>query len=157
MDGESLSIPNFDRHMSQSAKARGVTAKRVARHKRKGNANANANANGSVTVEALPEKRREEKRIDITNTPLPPLLDNDGFKAALAGWLRYKSERGHSYKPSGLSAVITRAANIAAERGLPCVIEAMQRAAANGWAGWDHVCSNDKPKTQVRRNIADDL
>lgn len=52
----SLEVPNFDRHISQSAKSRTLTAQRVATHKkRKGNA--------QTVTSALPkeEKRREEK------------------------------------------------------------------------------------------------
>jgi hypothetical protein len=54
--GNLLAIPNFNRHNGQTAKARGVTAKRVARHRVNGNA-------GTVTSplqKPLPEKRREE-------------------------------------------------------------------------------------------------
>ncbi len=59
----SLVIPNFERHMSQTAKSRALTANRVSQHKkRKGNAR--------VTLHALP---REEKRIEeIHNKPPPP-------------------------------------------------------------------------------------
>lgn len=57
-DGQSLTLPNFDRHNGKTAKTRAMTAKRVATHKAKSNA-------GSVTSsvsDALPreEKRREE-------------------------------------------------------------------------------------------------
>jgi len=55
-----LTLPNFERHNGETAKARALTAKRVAKHKEKGNAVANA----TLTVGALPreEKRRGEKR-----------------------------------------------------------------------------------------------
>jgi hypothetical protein len=51
------SLPNFDRHNGQTAKKRGLTAKRVATHKQR-------SANAEVTPSALPreEKRREEKK-----------------------------------------------------------------------------------------------
>ena len=58
-DGQSLTLPNFDRHNGKTAKTRAMTAKRVATHKAKSNAD-------SVTLSvsgALPreEKNREEK------------------------------------------------------------------------------------------------
>lgn len=52
----SLVVPNFDRHMSESAKKRGLTAKRVSRFKER-------SGNDLVTHDALAEKRREEKSI----------------------------------------------------------------------------------------------
>jgi hypothetical protein len=73
----SLAVPNFDRHCSESAKSRALSAQRVAKFKqRKGNA-------ASVTY-ALPreEKRREEKSNTsasadvIPPTPFrPPTVD----------------------------------------------------------------------------------
>ena len=71
-DGQSLTLPNFDRHNGKTAKTRAMTAKRVATHKAKSNA-------GSVTLSvsgALPreEKRREE---DISHTR--PLDDPNGL------------------------------------------------------------------------------
>lgn len=51
--GSILHMPNFDYHTSESAKKRALTAKRVKRSR-------NAKGNASVTLVALPEKRREE-------------------------------------------------------------------------------------------------
>lgn len=58
-DGSLLRLPNFERHNGKTAKNRGLTAKRVAKCKAKGNGTGNA---ASVT-DALPreEKRREEE------------------------------------------------------------------------------------------------
>lgn len=55
-----LTLPNFDRHNGETAKSRALTAKRVAKHKERGN----ATANGPLTLGALPrgKKRRGEKR-----------------------------------------------------------------------------------------------
>jgi hypothetical protein len=50
-----LSIPNFDRHNGQSAKKRALTSSRQERFR-------NAPVDASVTLTALPEKRREEKK-----------------------------------------------------------------------------------------------
>ncbi|MDQ8202784.1 hypothetical protein [Pelagicoccus sp. SDUM812003] len=58
-DSERVRLPHFDRHNGQTAKRRALNARRVAKHKQKGNANGNV---ASVTS-ALPreEKRREDK------------------------------------------------------------------------------------------------
>jgi hypothetical protein len=79
---------------------------------------------------------------DQKKTPLPPLpaiLDRDDFIEAITAWLRYKG-RG-AYKPAGLAALVSRAAKIAKEHGVSAVIEAMERARANGWQGWDQQSS----------------
>ena len=67
---KTLVMPKFDRHTSESAKQRALTAKRVAKHKAKTNANGNDDGNAATVKDALP---REEKRRKI-NTALP-----DGF------------------------------------------------------------------------------
>jgi len=53
LEGEdhALTFPNFARHNGQTAKNRGLTAMRVAKHR-----------NGAVTGESLPEKSRVEKK-----------------------------------------------------------------------------------------------
>lgn len=57
-----IRLPNFDRHNSQTAKTRALTAKRVASHKGKGNA-------GSVTTRVSSALPREDKiREDLPPT-----------------------------------------------------------------------------------------
>lgn len=65
-----LELPNFDRHNGKTAKARALTAKRVAAHKHR-------NGNGSLTLEALP---REEKR--RSKEPPSPLAGKNRKKPA---------------------------------------------------------------------------
>ena len=50
---ENLSLPNFDRHNSETAKTRALGSKRQSKHR--------DNSVTKVTHQALPEKRREEK------------------------------------------------------------------------------------------------
>lgn len=68
---------------------------------------------------------------------LPPVLNCELFKSAFGKWLAYKKERRESYKPSGLSGVISAAAERATAHGVQAVVDAMQTARANGWQGWD--------------------
>jgi hypothetical protein len=73
----SLSIPNFDRHMSQTAKSRALTASRVSQHKkRKGNAR--------VTLEPLP--REEKRREEIKEPPYPLAGFSQAFQMAWDSW-----------------------------------------------------------------------
>jgi hypothetical protein len=76
---------------------------------------------------------------------LPEVLDRDDFRTVLASWLNY---RGSVYKAAGLTAMVSRAANLAIQFGVPTVIEAMQRAMANGWKGWDHSIGENNGRPQ---------
>ena len=60
-DGVVLSLPNFDRHNGNTAKSRALTGKRVKKHR----SSDAVECNGDSVTKALPEKRREEKRINI--------------------------------------------------------------------------------------------
>jgi hypothetical protein len=64
VSGDTMTFPKFDRHCSQSAKARADTQRRVSKHRAIGNAE---NVT-TVTDEALPKRyqRREEKRREET-------------------------------------------------------------------------------------------
>lgn len=86
---------------------------------------------------------------------LPEILDHPSFRNQLAAWLRYKGK--NAYKPDGLTAMISRAANRAAEFGLPTVVAAIQTAMANGWKGWDQDSSfkhRSGAKADPRGNLA---
>jgi hypothetical protein len=67
----SLEVPNMDRHLSQTAKKRAVTAARVAKHTAKTNSKANAQTNADGVSEALPEKRRVREEVS-SNEETPP-------------------------------------------------------------------------------------
>lgn len=87
-----LRFPNFERHNGKTAKDRALTAKRVAKHKRKsnekGNGGSNEKGNGASVTNALPreEKRREEIKETEPNgsdaaASLSERLWGDGLKA----------------------------------------------------------------------------
>lgn len=56
-------FPNFDRHNGNSAKTRGLSAKRTEKHRKSA-----PECNAPTVTTALPEKRREEKSISNTET-----------------------------------------------------------------------------------------
>jgi hypothetical protein len=81
-EGSAVAFPKFDVWNSQAAKRRALTARRVAGHRAGGNADRNADRNApcnaaSVTA-ALPEKRREETKVE--KTPLPPAKPGGGVR-----------------------------------------------------------------------------
>jgi len=90
--GEGLSFPRFDRHCSDTAKTRALGKNRVETHR---NASSVTSADDPVTLDALPEKRREEKRRE-----LPP-LPREGFDKAAWQTLRraWNASKGKPWKP----------------------------------------------------------
>ena len=93
----SLEVPNFDRHLSMSAKKRSDAQARKSRaRKTEGSGgvshkNVTKSCDKSVTRE---EKRREE------NNSLSPLLGNLEFRK---DWERWKRHRSEKFKPLGAS------------------------------------------------------
>lgn len=78
-DGKSgVTLPNFDRHNGKTAKARALTAKRVATHKER-------SANAKVTQTPLP---REEKRRDTT-----PIAPSGPFLRFWGAWPKGERKR----------------------------------------------------------------
>ena len=74
-DGQSLTLPNFDRHNGKTAKTRAMTAKRVATHKAKSNASSvTSSVSGALPRE---EKNREENKVTkVTSVPSPAKADS---------------------------------------------------------------------------------
>lgn len=65
-----MHLPNFERHNGETAKARALTAKRVAKTRNANrNADDNANRNADTVTKVLPEKRREEENIKARARP----------------------------------------------------------------------------------------
>lgn len=60
------------------------------------------------------------------------------LRESLSQWLRYKRRRRETYGPEGLTAALSRARNLAAEHGALAVADAIERAMAAGWKGYDH-------------------
>jgi hypothetical protein len=135
----SLEVPNFHRHLSESAKNRALTAQRVAKHKR-------AKGNDLVTGDALP---REEKRrvldTEVSKTPLPPgggrpadlkvtipqSLKSPEFIAAWGRWQKHRSEIRKPLKPTMASAQMVHFQSIGVQRA----IAAIDHTIAMGWQG----------------------
>ena len=146
---QGLEFPNFDYHNGQTAKKRGLTAKRVASHRRKSNAGCNA---VSVTG-ALPreEKRREEeknpptprggdsgeekskrkKKTTADAVPIPEQLDTPEFRTAWGEWLQDRAARGNSVTEIGAK---KQFADLV-PHGPVAAIEIIRVSIKNGWTG----------------------
>jgi hypothetical protein len=122
----SLAIPNFDRHMTESAKQRALTAKRVSLHKKR-------KGNGAVTEHALPreEKRREEIREPPKPPSIPQALDTPEFRSAWQLWLLHRREIKHPLKPTQVAQQI----KLLERLGVSASIELIENTIASGWRG----------------------
>lgn len=73
------------------------------------------------------------------------IINQYGFSEKLADkakeWLRYKAERRETYKPTGLTALLRKISQKAAEYGENPVIILIDECMANGWRGiiWDRL------------------
>lgn len=85
------------------------------------------------------DRSGEEGRGVDASPSLPSVLDCEVFQTRLADWLAYKGKG--AYKPRGLQAMVSRAAKLADRFGVAAVCDAMERAMANNWKGWDQESS----------------
>lgn len=138
----SLAIPNFDRHLSKSAKSRALSARRTALHRSR-------SSNGASVTKTLPEKRREEKKRppkppnggEVASDPLkesgiefqglPDALDDSNFRES---WLMYEAHRRTT--PKGCVQLIERVQNFVqlAAIGPERAAEVCRLAVGKGWS-----------------------
>lgn len=87
--GQKIIIPNFDHHLSKSAKTRDLAAKRMAKVR----TNKLRKSCAASATEAQPDKRRGDK----SNTPLPPKGESEKKirrKQADEIWSHWKPKKG---------------------------------------------------------------
>jgi hypothetical protein len=133
---EGITFPNFDTHISETAKSRALTARRAAKHR----AQSNATAVTKSARKAHLEKRREEKSKKTTSSnkvvggndvPIPTELDTPRFREAWAAWLAFRREERFSVKPQAIKAQLTKLA----AWGPDDAVEALTASIAGGWKG----------------------
>ena len=137
----SLEFPNFARHMGQPAKARALTAARVAAHKAK-------TGNAGTVSGALPEERRGEKKRKNKDPPKPPAtktagesggsggavpagLDTAEFRAAWADWGRHRAEKRAKLTPTATRQQLAKLAAMGVDRA----VAALRHSIAQGYTG----------------------
>ena len=74
------------------------------------------------------------------------------LESAVLSWLRYKSERGEMYKPTGLQTLLTRIENKASAFGAAAVVDIIEQSMSANWQGivWDKL-KKSAPAAPVRR------
>ncbi len=135
----SLELPNFGRHMSESAKNRALTALRVEKSRRH-------KCNGESVTESLPEKRREENKTPLTPQggkavrkrappkPLPELpesLATSAMRSAWDKWLAYRRELHKPVTPTGAAQALKEFAQWGERRA----VAAIEYTILKGWQG----------------------
>lgn len=92
-------------------------------------------------------EEEKEKESSISTPPVPPSRGEPGkqedglaclrepLRGKLQVWLDYKRERRESYKPTGLSALVSKTAREAAEHGEQAVMELIDQAMSCGYKG----------------------
>lgn len=145
-DSGKIAIPNYEHHLSKSAKTRALETRKKQRFRAKKNAfvpdvstdaspkmsrshrDKKGDDSGTETV-TREEKRREEDKYNKPLTPLP--FSSPNFAAAWERWKVYRSEIRKPLKPSTIK---QQFADFAAW-GEADSIEAIDTAIRNGWQG----------------------
>jgi len=152
-DGEHVSIPNFEYHLSQSAKTRATEARKKQRQR--------ARTGSSGTSVPLPsgqkggpDKRRgEESNIYASReVHIPDKMNNDQCKAALERWCDYLDEKGWwESSPRQNDIQLEAFWQRAARMGADGFCEAVELAIASGWKNLQPArgaSSKRKPESQ---------
>ena len=126
-----LSIPNFDRHNGQPAKTRALTKERV------GKSRTAQKCNAENVTNSLPEKRREEKRIDIDQASeilIPKKMQTEKVQEYFRTWVAHLTLQYPDKVPAENSPQLEMFWQEAARLGPDRFCEAVQYSAANNWA-----------------------
>ncbi|HEX5103750.1 MAG TPA: hypothetical protein VFV87_08075 [Pirellulaceae bacterium] len=129
----SLQVPNFDRHLSESAKNRALSGER------KRNQRSRAERDKNVTRE---EKRRDRKKVPKKEpTTIPELLQTPEFSAAWKSWEQHRSEKKSPLTPTTVVAQLKMLARMGPERA----VAAIEHTIFKGWTGLKEPDADDKP------------
>jgi hypothetical protein len=86
-DGQTIAVPNFDRHNGESAKARGLKTKRQAKW-RAGRVD-DTTSTGPSTSESTREEKSIIEETDLVLCKIPDCLDTQEFRNAWTDWLKH--------------------------------------------------------------------
>ena len=142
---QGLTFPRYERNNGETAKKRALEQRKKRRQRDLGDKKKSRKPRDNCP---------DENGVPLLFSNLPLILDSSEFRKALENWLKYKIESGKKYKPTGLKSMISHAGKLAEIHGVQAVIDAMERAAANNWQGWDQPSvfagKNSAPKQRPR-------
>jgi hypothetical protein len=128
LTGEWVKLPEYQEHNGSTGKSRAQSASRQKRHRR------NATVTQQPLREALPEKKRKEKkRKEYINTPLTPFQGVDvpeQLQSSLKDWIQYRSEKKKPITKRSIAQIVKEYEN---EPNRLC--EEVKQSILNGWQG----------------------
>ena len=131
--------PNLDAARRKAANGKqGGKSRKQSGSKTEANAS-KVEANGKQEKEQ--DKEQDKDKEQMLYTPIPPVEapDLSGMSVALQEkvkqWLDYKRERRESYKPSGLTALLSQIRRCAAEHGEADICELIDYSMSSGYKG----------------------
>ena len=99
-------------------------------------------SNKQVTTIEEKKEKKEQEELKNNNPPLSPLgemVEETGYtktlKDKLHDWLRYKSEKKQSYKPTGFKTLLKRIDDVVKSAGEQAVINAIDASMSNNYQG----------------------
>jgi len=135
-DGNRVTVPHFEYHLSQSAKTRATDARKKARQ-RAASRSKGDNVPLQSGQEGGPEEIRRDKKYIYVQSPdvlIPTTMDNDTCKDAMVRWCKYLEAKGwHESAPSENEMQLQAAWEMAARMGPDGFPAAVQYSIANGW------------------------
>ena len=135
-DGNRVTVPHFEYHLSQSAKTRATDARKKARQ-RAASRSKGDNVPLQSGHEGGPEEIRRDKKYIYVQSPdvlIPTTMDNDTCKDAMVRWCKYLEAKGwHESAPSENDMQLQAAWNMAARIGPDQYPGAVEYSIANGW------------------------
>jgi hypothetical protein len=142
--GHLLTLPNFEYHNGETAKKRALGKNR--QEKRRSNDESNANSNASSVTKALPEKRREEKSIEIQREKATSVATPSGVSDSV--WQEFKTLRKAKKAPITQRAI--DAITIEANKAGWTLEKALEECVVRGWQAF-------KSDWVVKPNPADNI
>lgn len=126
----------YPRGLKSSCKAHGPVIRSIAKH------DLPVDYGGSVKNRDFSQRVQEREKETDKDTDTEPEKERpdvpESLRGVLSEWLAYKDERNESPAPTAVKQLAGRMRNLAGEFGPSTVEQAMRRAMANGWKGWDH-------------------
>ena len=129
-----ITVNNYDQYQSCNKQNNKEDNKQVTN-------NQQTNNKQITTIEEKKEKKEQEE-LKNNNPPLSPLgemVDETGYtktlKDKLHDWLRYKSEKKQSYKPTGFKTLLKKIDDVVKSAGEQAVINAIDASMSNNYQG----------------------
>lgn len=128
IEPQSLVVPGFEEHFSQSSKRRLSNARYQAASRKKRQQSVSTTADKVLTTE---QKRTEQNKKKNPLPPIPEKLDAPEFAEAWSDWMAYRREIKKPLTSHSLKAQLAKLS----DWGVPRSVAAIRHTIAMGWQG----------------------